>query len=126
MKYRTRTFYTDTQKSEMWDRWERGESLSSIGRGFNRASSSIYPLLARTGGIRPPKRVRSRLALTRPSWSSPSLRFSFTRPDIHAWCRNSNPRQSPIASYQFIDYMRQKNKRRMKNHTLSKSMAIFA
>ncbi len=64
MKYRTRTFYTDTQKSEMWDRWERGESLSSIGRRFNRASSSIYPLLARTGGIRPPKRVRSRLALT--------------------------------------------------------------
>jgi IS30 family transposase len=66
MKYRTRTFYTDTQKSEMWDRWERGESLSSIGRGFNRASSSIYPLLARTGGIRPPKRMRSRLALTLP------------------------------------------------------------
>lgn len=66
MKYRTRTFYTDTQKSEMWDRWERGESLSSIGRRFNRASSSIYPLLARTGGIRPPQRVRSRLALTLP------------------------------------------------------------
>jgi IS30 family transposase len=64
MKYRQRTFYTDEQKSEMWDRWLRGESLSSIGRRFNRASSSIYPLLARTGGIRPPDRVRSRLALT--------------------------------------------------------------
>ena len=64
MKYRQRTFYTDSQKSEMWDRWQRGESLSSIGRRFNRASSSIYPLLARTGGIRPPERVRSRLALT--------------------------------------------------------------
>ena len=64
MKYRQRTFYTDKQKSEMWDRWQRGESLSSIGRRFNRASSSIYPLLARTGGIRPPARVRSRLALT--------------------------------------------------------------
>ena len=64
MKYRQRTFYTDKQKSQMWDRWERGESLSSIGRAFNRASSSVYPLLARTGGIRPPKRVRSRLALT--------------------------------------------------------------
>jgi transposase, IS30 family len=64
MKYRQRTFYTDAQKSEMWDRWQRGESLSSIGRGFNRASSSIYPHLARTGGIRPAKRVRSRLALT--------------------------------------------------------------
>ena len=76
MKYRQRTFYTDSQKSEMWDPsqrckhrlpgsgWQRGESLSSIGRGFNRASSSIYPLLARTGGIRPPERVRSHLALT--------------------------------------------------------------
>lgn len=64
MKYRQRTFYTDEQKSEMWDRWERDESLSSIGRRCNRASSSIYPLLARTGGIRPVKRRRSRLALT--------------------------------------------------------------
>lgn len=64
MKYRQRTFYTDKQKSEMWDRWQRGESLSSIGRGFDRASSSIYPLLARTGGIRPPDRMRSRLALS--------------------------------------------------------------
>lgn len=64
MKYRTRTFYTDKQKSEMWDRWQRGESLSSIGRSFSRASSSIFPHLARTGGIRPPERSRSRLALT--------------------------------------------------------------
>jgi len=44
--------------------WQRGESMSSIGRGFDRASSSIYPLLARTGGIRPPERRRSCLALT--------------------------------------------------------------
>ncbi len=64
MKYRTRTFYTDNQKSEMWDRWQRGESMSSIGRCFNRASSSIFPHLAVTGGIRPPARTRSRLALT--------------------------------------------------------------
>jgi hypothetical protein len=64
MKYRRRMFFTDKQKSEIWDRWQRGESMSSIGRAFDRASSSIYPLLARTGGIRPPDRVRSRLALT--------------------------------------------------------------
>jgi len=38
--------------------------MSSIGRGFDRDSSSIYPLLSRTGGIRPPARARSRLALT--------------------------------------------------------------
>jgi len=64
MKYRQRTFYTDQQKSEMWDRWQRGESLSSIGRRFDRASSSIFPHLAITGGIRPPDRNRSRFALT--------------------------------------------------------------
>ena len=64
MKYRTRTFYTEAQKSEMWDRWQRGESLSSIGRSFGRASSSIFPHLTRTGGIRPPARVRTRSALT--------------------------------------------------------------
>ncbi|MBV1886618.1 MAG: IS30 family transposase [Parvibaculaceae bacterium] len=64
MKYRTRTFYTDKQKSEMWDRWQRGESMSSIGRHFNRASSSVFPHLARTGGIRPPDRTRSRWTLS--------------------------------------------------------------
>ena len=64
MKYRTRTFYTDRQKSEMWDRWQRGESMSSIGRHFNRASSSIFPHLAQFGGIRPPARKRSRFALS--------------------------------------------------------------
>ena len=64
MAYRRRHFFTDKQKSEIWDRWHRGESMSSIGRGFDRASSSIYPLLARTGGIRPLDRMRSRLALS--------------------------------------------------------------
>ena len=64
MVYRRRIFFTDKQKSEIWDRWQRGESMSSIGRLFDRESSSIYPLLARTGGIRPPARVRSRRALS--------------------------------------------------------------
>lgn len=64
MKCRTRTFYTDKQKSEMWGRWQRGDSLDSIGRYVNRASSSIFPHLARTGGIRPVDRTRSRCALS--------------------------------------------------------------
>jgi IS30 family transposase len=64
MGYRRRIYFTEKQKAEIWDRWQRGESMSSIGRLFDRNSSSIYPLLARTGGIRPPARRRSRLALT--------------------------------------------------------------
>jgi len=38
--------------------------MSSIGRHFNRASSSIFPHLAQFGGIRPPDRKRSQYALS--------------------------------------------------------------
>lgn len=55
---------TNQQKDEIWDRWQCGESLCSIGRVFGKSSSSIYFQLARTGGIRPIPRKRSRLALT--------------------------------------------------------------
>lgn len=64
MTYRTHIKYTAEQKSEIWDRWQRGESLNSIGRGFDRPSSSIFGQLAPSGGIRPSTRRRSRLALT--------------------------------------------------------------
>ncbi len=64
MKYRTRIYYSETDKALMWDRWQKGESLNSIARHFGRSHSSIQGVLARTGGIRPPRRRRSRLALT--------------------------------------------------------------
>ena len=64
MKRRRRIVFTSAQRTEIWDRWQRGESMSSIGRGFDRDSSSIYPMLSRAGGIRPAVRKRSRLALT--------------------------------------------------------------
>ena len=64
MVYRTRIHYTAEQKTEMWDRWQRGESLNAIGRAFDQPSSSIFGLLSPSGGIRPPPRQRSRLALT--------------------------------------------------------------
>jgi IS30 family transposase len=51
-------------KAEIWDRWQRGESMNAIGRAFDRPSSSIYKQLSPTGGIRPIPRYRSRLALT--------------------------------------------------------------
>jgi IS30 family transposase len=64
MVYRTRINYSAKQKADIWDRWQKGESLKSIGRSFDRSSSSIFGLLAPTGGIRPPVRKRSSLALT--------------------------------------------------------------
>ncbi len=64
MKQRTRIYYSEEQKSRMWDRWQKGESLHSIARLFDRGHSSISRILAVTGGIRPPTRQRSRLALS--------------------------------------------------------------
>jgi transposase, IS30 family len=64
MVYRTRIKYTAAQKADIWDRWQPGETLTSIGRLFDRPSSSIFNMLSPTGGIRPPPRQRSRLALT--------------------------------------------------------------
>ncbi len=64
MGYRTRRHYSEAQLSDIWDRWQRGETLNAIGRVFDRPSSSIYNLLVPTGGIRPRARKRSRWALT--------------------------------------------------------------
>jgi len=64
MAYRPRIYYSNTQKAEIWDRWQKGETLNSIGRVFDRPSSSIFNQLAPSGGIRPPIRQRSQLALS--------------------------------------------------------------
>jgi IS30 family transposase len=64
MKYRTRTFYTDSQKALMWDRWNAGWTLHQIAQLFDRPHTSVQTILARSGGIRPPARCRSATALT--------------------------------------------------------------
>src|SRR6202166_3698814 len=64
MGQRFRRGFTAAEKTELWDRWQRGESLKAIGRAFGKPSSSIYFQVAPYGGIRPAARRRSRLALT--------------------------------------------------------------
>jgi IS30 family transposase len=64
MDQRFRRGFTAAEKTELWDRWQRGESLKAIGRAFGKPSSSIYNQVAPHGGIRPASRRRSRLALT--------------------------------------------------------------
>lgn len=59
-----RVGFTAAQSSELWDRWRKGEGLSSIGRALGKQSSSIFNHLRPSGGIRPSERKRSRLALT--------------------------------------------------------------
>ena len=61
---RRRIYYSTEQRAEIWDRWKRGESAHEIGRLFDRPHSSIFKVLMKTGGLRPPERRRSRLSLT--------------------------------------------------------------
>ena len=67
MKYRThrtRTYYTDAQKAVMWGRWKQGWTLRQIAHLFDRAHGSIRGIFEQTGGLRPPPRSRSPIALT--------------------------------------------------------------
>src|SRR4029078_5163934 len=61
---RYRRGLTAAEKTELWDRWQRGESIKASGRAFGKPSSSIYFQVAPHGGIRPAPRRRSRLSLT--------------------------------------------------------------
>ncbi len=62
MRQRYRRGYTAAQKTELWDRWQRGESLKAIGRAFCKPSSSIYFQLAPHGGI---QHLRSKRTIRR-------------------------------------------------------------
>ena len=64
MKQRPRRYITEPEMALIWDRWEKGESLSAIARDLGRYHSAVQGALARTGGICPAKRRRSHLALT--------------------------------------------------------------
>ena len=62
-KYK-RVGFTAAQSAELWDRWQQGEGLTSIGRALGKPSSCIFNHIRSSGGIRPRPRPRSRHALT--------------------------------------------------------------
>lgn len=51
MKYRTRTYYTETDKALMWEHWKQGDSLHEIARLFDRHHGSIRGILTRSGVV---------------------------------------------------------------------------
>lgn len=64
MKQRRRIYYTAEQKSVIWERWRKGETLHQIAALFDRYHSSIHRIVAESGGIRRAQRRRARSALT--------------------------------------------------------------
>jgi hypothetical protein len=88
MERRFHRGFTAAEKTELWDRWKRGESLKAIGRAFGKESSSIYFLVAPHGGIRPAERRRSRLALTEAEGgTAPEGYRNLSRHDLHRLCK---------------------------------------
>ena len=51
-------------KKELWARWRAGDSVSDIARALKKPPGSIHGMLKAQGGVAPPRRCRSRLALT--------------------------------------------------------------
>jgi hypothetical protein len=49
MKYRTRIYYSETDKALMWERWRQGESLQAIDRAPS-GSSRTWPPHPASGG----------------------------------------------------------------------------
>ena len=55
---------TDDQKTELWQRWRNGESLSDIGRAINKHPASVFGVLRLYGGYLPLERIRSSRVLS--------------------------------------------------------------
>jgi IS30 family transposase len=64
MAKRRRRMFTAAESAEVWDRWQRGDGLSLIGRVIDRPASVIFEHLRPHGGIRPLPRRRSRRVLS--------------------------------------------------------------
>src|SRR5271156_4425816 len=64
MNERKRRGLSAEQKAELWKRWKAGQSLNEIGRALGKDHIVIQFLLARSGGIAPAQRRRSRQVLT--------------------------------------------------------------
>jgi len=65
MGYRSRIYYTEEQKSLMWDRWQAGDSIREIAQLFNRHHSSVRGIFKRFGGMRPPTQPKRPESQTR-------------------------------------------------------------
>lgn len=59
-----RVGFTAAQSAELWERWKEGSGLKAIARVLGKSHSCIFAHMYPTGGIRPPPRKRSRLALS--------------------------------------------------------------
>ncbi len=64
MEWTSRIWFTPRQKSELWERWKNGHSVSEIARTLGRRNNrGVQRILALNGGIVPVRRRRAPVAL---------------------------------------------------------------
>ena len=51
--------FSESEKCEVWDRWQGGESMRSIARGLGRGSASVRTMIESCGGVRPVRQRRA-------------------------------------------------------------------
>ena len=59
-----RSRMTGNDKTEIWQRWKQGQSLSEIGRAIDRIPGAVFHVVRARGGVAPSSRSRSCHALT--------------------------------------------------------------
>ena len=60
----SRIWFTSEQKTELWERWKQGHSISAISRALERRNKTgVQRIVALHGGIAPPPRRRAAAAL---------------------------------------------------------------
>ncbi|BBG01195.1 hypothetical protein Pdca_24040 [Pseudonocardia autotrophica] len=55
---------SDEDRTDLWVRWGRGESISDIARAIERPPGSVFTVLKSSGGYVPPPRRRRPGTLT--------------------------------------------------------------
>lgn len=56
---RSRNRLSCTEQQELWERWQKGQTLAEIGEALDRPKSTVYTVLQRAGGVAPRSRCRA-------------------------------------------------------------------
>ncbi len=97
--------FTASEKTELWDRWQRGESLKAIGRAFGKPSSSEREEISRAIALDQSARSIARLLGRSPSSVSREIsrnggydRYRAAPADEQAWNRARRPKRCKLAT----------------------------
>src|SRR5258705_6948540 len=81
--------FTASEKTELWDRWQRGESLKAIGRAFGNGTAELLEIIADEQDDRIPAAARFSLGVLARQYAAIREETVAIERRIHAWHRSS-------------------------------------